>query len=440
MTIGYQAQSFETELSDKSLDKKRERHKELSITVRRTMYVMLAYSASCGVIIAQPDVPFVLTSSGVQIPIINVAVNLKAFLVVGPLGLVVLTAYLHLFLAKLEKLEQIFELDKYDKQPFLFNFQDRFSRLLAFLIFYATPPLVMVAFSWKSAVIRGRFQMYFATVVVTVGIILIYLKSRSKLRLRRRWFIAVIFFIIGIVSLIAMAFLYLETGFKLRRNLNLERAQLTEAILTNVDLSMANMRDADLRGADLRRAFMWDADLSRANLSRANLVGAYLNGVKLNNTIIDDTTQLDQKWQLVWELVNKREKNRNLQKVDLSGACLRDADLRGADLSDAKLSEANLSRAYMYQANLSRAMLLGANLNGANLDEANLNGATLNTAVLLGASLSRADLRGADLRGTIYLSVNRLCEANTLYESKLDSDLEKQVKEQCPDLLKEQKE
>ena len=107
------------------------------------MFAMLAYSASCAVIMAQPDVPFVLTSSGVKIPVINVAVNLKAFLVVGPLGLTAITAYLHLFLSKLDG---IGELDEYDKQPFIFNFKDKFSRTIRFLIFYATPPIVMLGF------------------------------------------------------------------------------------------------------------------------------------------------------------------------------------------------------------------------------------------------------------------------------------------------------
>jgi len=101
-------------------EKLRERHKEISATVRRTMFALLAYSASCAVIIVQPDLPFVLTSSGVKVPVINVAVNLNAFLIVGPLGLIAITIYLHIFL---EKLDRITELSEDDKQPFLFNFQ-----------------------------------------------------------------------------------------------------------------------------------------------------------------------------------------------------------------------------------------------------------------------------------------------------------------------------
>ena len=35
------------------------------------------------------------------------------------------------------------------------------------------------------------------------------------------------------------------------------------------------------------------------------------------------------------------------------------------------------------------------------------------------------------------LSVDRLCEARTLYKAELDPELEKQVKEKCPHLLEE---
>ncbi|MGD8764805.1 MAG: pentapeptide repeat-containing protein [Desulfobacteraceae bacterium] len=343
MINGNQVQPAETEQSDNSLNKLRDRHKELSITVRRTMFALLAYSASCGVIIAQPDVPFVLTSSGVQIPVINVAVNLKAFLIVGPLGLIAITAYLHIFLAELNR---IIGLDEYDKLPFLFNFQKRLARILSFLIFYAIPPIMMVAFSWKSAVIEWRTLMYFATMVVTAGMLLLYLKPSLKHRLRRLRFITVLFIIIGIVGLAGMAFLSKILTANLTRSLNLERAQLAEKKLRHARLTGANLAFADLTKASLSRA-----DLSKANLSDANLSLSRLNRA-------------------------------NLSKANLSRSRLRKAELRGADLSKANLSD-------------------------------------------------------ADLKGARNLTVGQLCSAETLDKSILDSGLEKQVKEQCPDLLKE---
>jgi uncharacterized protein YjbI with pentapeptide repeats len=417
MTIGYQAQSVENEQSNNPLDKKRERHKELSITVRRTMYVMLAYSASCGVIIAQPDLPFVLTSSGVQIPVINAAVNLKAFLLVGPLGLIAITIYLHLFLAELNRITW---LDEYDKQPFLFNFQNRFSRVLAFLIFYAITPIMMVAFSWKSAVMEWRNLMYFSTVVVTAGMLFLYLKSRLKLPASLLWFIPAIFFII--VSFAGMPILAKMLNINLTRSLNLERAQLARKKLQYANLSRANLRLADLSETNLREADLWKAnlfkanlqkadlhganmfgshlqkaDLSEADLREANLIGAFLEGAYLRETLIDDTTQLNKKWRLVWELVNIEKAYWNLQETDLSAANLREADLRGAILNGAILNRADLHLAYLIEADLGRA----------------------------------------DLSNAISLTTAQLCKAETLYKTKLDPELVKKVEEQCPDLLKE---
>jgi hypothetical protein len=387
MDNGNQTQSVKPSKSDSFLDKQLERHKELSITVRRTMFTMLAYGVSCAVIIAQPDVPFVLTSSGVQIPVINVAVNLKAFLLVGPLGLIAITIYLHLFIAKLDGLTG---LDEYDKQPFLFNFQDSFSRLLKFLIFYAPPPFLMLGFSWKAAVFdeEWRIAMYFVTIVLTFGMFLIYLKPKLK----DRQLITVIFLIIGIFVSIGMtAFLSLELGIHVTRHLNLERAQLTEAKLPQVNLAEANLQFANLSKADLRGAYLVKADLRGANLSGANFKGAIFEFAYLHGTILDETTELDPKWQNVWELLNRYEHSK---------------DQSGANLSSANLSEANLSE---------------ANLREANLREANL---------------SEAELRFANLSGGKELTFEQLCKASTLYGAKFDQELVGQIKQECPDLLK----
>lgn len=388
MTNGNQAQSAENNKSKSSLDKQPERHKELSITIRRTMFAMLAYSASCGVIIAQPDVPFVLTSSGVQIPVIDVAVNLKAFLLVGPLGLIAITAYLHLFLTELNRITGLNELDK---QPFLFNFQNRFSQVSSFLTFYATPLFVMVAFSWKSAVIEWRWLMYFATMIVTVGMFLLYYKPK----LREPQFITVILLTFGMVVLFGqMAFLSMQLGKHLTRGLNLKNAQLAEVKFREIDLTRANLRYTNLRKADLKNNTMTSANLFEANLDGANLQGA------------------------------------NLYRANLRGAYLRNSNLILADLSTADLSEADLGTADLSASNLTAAKLERADLTGAILDDAMLSGVDLSSA-----NLHAANLNGANLEAAKNLTVYQLCKAWSLYGTEIDTDLRNQVRNQCPDLL-----
>nr|WP_322685673.1 pentapeptide repeat-containing protein [Nostoc sp. DedQUE07]MDZ8131951.1 pentapeptide repeat-containing protein [Nostoc sp. DedQUE07] len=104
----------------------------------------------------------------------------------------------------------------------------------------------------------------------------------------------------------------------------------------------------------------------------------------------DESSESDEKWRLVQEIVD-----RPVMMRQLSGADLSDADLSNADLSDAKLSGANLSSANLFSANLIYADLFSANLSGANLSGANLFSANLFSANLSGANLSGADLKRA---------------------------------------------
>jgi len=454
MTNGGQSQSAETLQSGSAPNKSREIHKELSATIRRTMFMMLAYSAACAVIMAQTDVPFVLTGSGVKIPVINVAVSLKAFLVVGPLGLIVITAYLHLFL---NKLDRITGLEEYDKQPFLFNFQDNFSRFLRFLIFYVVTPIVMVGFSWKSAVDPWWGMLtYLATMMVAAGMFILYQKPKLKLH----WFI-----IIGIVALLGMSVLSFFLAKQFPRGLNLERAQLAEIKFRGINLKYgnflyANLSKADLRGgalykallqeanlseaflsrADLRKADLTNADLTKADLTKATLRGANLHGATLVKANLEGAD--------LREAILKRA---ILEGAILGGAIfwkanlvdtnLEDADLRGALLWGADLVKANLKGADLMEAGLMEADLHGATLVKANLKEADLRGADLRGAILERAILEGADLRGAILEGANlelarYWSVDQICKARSLYRAKLHPALKKQINEKCPVLLK----
>jgi uncharacterized protein YjbI with pentapeptide repeats len=140
------------------------------------------------------------------------------------------------------------------------------------------------------------------------------------------------------------------------------------------ELKGANLRKTDLRGADLR--------------------GADLSGyTDLRDSIISESTQLDEKWLLVWEILNRPVVSRDLMGVDLSHANLSKADLSGANLSKANLSQTNLTEADLRWANLSQANLTSAYLSEANLFKANLSLAFLNEADIRWANLSEAKLR-----------------------------------------------
>jgi uncharacterized protein YjbI with pentapeptide repeats len=247
-----------------------------------------------------------------------------------------------------------------------------------------------------------------------------------------------------------------------------ERVQGRDLSAQSLDLSQADLSGADLRGA--RLAF---SSLAEANLSGADLRGADLNNVSLHGALLDEGTQLDAKWRLVWDILEHGGAGRDLTGVDLSGADLSQADLSQADLSQAVLTETNLSGASLYGADLRGAILSapdphggqphvavlgqadlagvklddttqieekwrrvwevvnhgaggqdlsGADLSGADLHEIDLSGASLvgtrlDGANLRGADLSAADLNGASLRNAD-LTDARLAGAN-FYEAQL---------------------
>ncbi len=161
-----------------------------------------------------------------------------------------------------------------------------------------------------------------------------------------------------------------------RRSLTYQQGEDHRLDLRGTDLQRADLRDADLWGADL-----WGADLQRANLRGAFLWGAFLGGAFLGGANLRIT---------------------NLQRADLRGANLRGANLEGANLRIT---------------NLQRADLRGANLLITNLE---------------GAYLGKANLEGAR-----NLTIEQLSNVTTLYEAKLDPELEELIKKDYPHLLEE---
>ena len=132
----------------------------------------------------------------------------------------------------------------------------------------------------------------------------------------------------------------------------------------------------------------------------------------------------------------------SLDSVDLRYANLEDADLREANFQEAYLRHANIQGAYLLGANLQDANLGYANLQNANLEEANLQNTilwevNLHDANLGKANLHDASLERADLKGVKELTIDQLCVAKTLFQAKMDREIQKQVEQSCPHLLKQ---
>ncbi|WP_017717970.1 pentapeptide repeat-containing protein [Kamptonema formosum] len=180
---------------------------------------------------------------------------------------------------------------------------------------------------------------------------------------------------------------------------NLEAANLEGANLEGANLWNANLERVNFRGANLGDANLRGANFKAANLAGANLVGAKLERADLGDVKIDKDTKLDDKWGLVWRIVNQGAKGADLKGADLGDANLEDADLSNANLAGAKLGDADLVGVNLGSAKLGGAGLSNANLEGAYLQNADLGGADLENANLKGANLKGANLKGANLHG-----------------------------------------
>lgn len=120
---------------------------------------------------------------------------------------------------------------------------------------------------------------------------------------------------------------------------------------------------------------------------------------------------------------------RNLARVNLTNAELRDATFQrsildysvmiGADAFRAKFISARmigvvLDEARLIEADMTKANLTGASFRDADLRNARLVEAVLRDADLTGARLAGADLRQAELSGAIWIDGERVCAEGSI--------------------------
>jgi len=173
-------------------------------------------------------------------------------------------------------------------------------------------------------------------------------------------------------------------------------------------LTVVGRRDPD---RDIRRIDLTGADLTRADFTDAILFRAHVDGATLDGATLFKAN-LDGA-----TLASATLLKANLTRAHLASATLFKANLTGAALTRADLTGADLTGAALLDAHLDGASLDGADLTVANLDNTDLTGATLTGATLTGADLTSATLTRADLTGADLTSA-------TLTEAKLiDADL-----------------
>ncbi|AKB31106.1 Pentapeptide repeat family protein [Methanosarcina siciliae HI350] len=243
---------------------------------------------------------------------------------------------------------------------------------------------------------------------------------------------------------------------------DLEKANFEGADLEGANLEGANLVMTHLEEANLRNAHLEEADFFETHLQQANLGGAYLEKTYITNSYLVEASLMGA------HLEDADFRWTHLEGADLVGAYLKRANLEGSHLEgshliEANLTEANLKGAYLgkvefeevepyvisskeddgirliaagkktdyedfFEIELKGANLASANLASANLTRADLSEANLPRADLSEANLNEAKLESTNFKGAKNLTVDQLSKVKTLYNTKLDPEIEAELR------------
>lgn len=255
-------------------DQRKAFHDETSKTIRRVFYTLVGTCLFCVITLSgSPDAQLLTPEATVTLPVLNYKMGFQAFLVVGPVVLIALTIYLHIFVGHL----RMTVVASGSRQPMLPNFSSWSARLVVLVIFYWMVPITLAVFTWKAWPRPYGPLLGYVTLGVTAGLVLLQIRRCPR---EWRWW--------GLPLLVAAFAIFYQLMFSVTdaRQLNLFKADLSEKDLRFAKLSYAFLAEADLSGANLSRANLSEADLSEADLSEAKLSGADLSGADLSGAII----------------------------------------------------------------------------------------------------------------------------------------------------------
>ena len=401
LKANYIGAKFDIRKFDKIYKEYKERHDECSKDVRRIGLALLAFAIFCFLAMGKAGEKL-LVDNEVKIPFADVPADFQTFMIVGPLALLLITGYFHLFIHELHRyrgLPQKFRL------PFAFNLDNPFAKWLSNLVFYFLTPAVLFVFSFKSRVlpVTGDFWHYSSWVVAAY---LIYVYWKHNLNLKKTIWGKSGSIVYGLILLALGSILteqFRERPIRLAKEAPLAARDFSGWNLKGLQAYKANLKEANLTKADLTEANLTEANLTEANLKKANLAGTNLEYAKLSGT----------------NLTGANLEKANLKKANLFRANLENARLTRTNLEGVNLEKANLTEANLTGANLENTRLYYANLTGANLEKANLTGAILYKANLNGANLKNTNLNGANLTETQHLRCNQINSAKALNSKTL---------------------
>lgn len=386
-------------------------HDEASKTIRRVMLTIVGYSFFCILTLGTPDKLLVENNNKIKLPFANIEIDFGNFLIVGPIVLIGLLIYMHIFIVYWRGIPpgQVAR-----PLPFIFNMPGRFARLLSGFLFYWLAPLVLLIFVRKAGVLTGLPLLVLMTALVTTALVWLEIRyrpadHRGGVRDALLWIV-----LIGLLA-VSVKFLWVRS---------VEHGPILIAFASDVAEPIVAAIWSDDSEAETQVASVTVVDensqpdssgtsgsgQASTKPAKTEPKSANVKPVVTKSKLTkkdqggEHTTQVPQivqrgaQSQQVSNFLSRRLNlaNADLRKADLMSWNLVGADLSGADLSGLRLNGSPESSKRVWNANLS-----DANLSKSSLSYVEFTGANLTRASFLNAKLDivgfvRADLRGVD--------------------------------------------
>lgn len=353
---------------------------EASKAAQQVFFILVSLLTYCAITITATADRQIILNSTVQLPLLNSAVSLDGFFIVGPFVSMLVFAYLQLYLQRLKGL--IHQLRQYgpiesrrlypwaltiaeDPEPGSIGLLQQ--AITAFCLWWLLP-LVLLLFAAWSIKKHSLLLSYTVASLPLLGLLEV-LYFWSKYGGRGKW-------------------------------LGLSRSMWSLSLVVVVASTVLQtyvIPHATFGGI---RAL--------SNSQRSNSVAGRWGAFVHSWTCVDLSYQV---------LVSEQKKEYDTLWVDLEGV-----HLEGANLDHTILKLANLKNAHLQGANLHSTTLRGALLDGSNFQDSQMAG---------------LDLSYAKFHSVQNVSLEELCKAKTLYKAELDNDLQARITTACPYVLSE---
>jgi len=376
-----------------------DRYKEMCLSLRRSMFLLVTYSVFCLSMLFVSD-EYLMPQLGklVQFSLMSIPLSLEIFIFVGPIFLLAVTAYFNVFLKLIINTDKC-NLSTSKKFPIIFNLGIKKMEYLAFYLSVINVPLIMLLYSYKiNPHPYFKSFLFFTVIVISVS----YFNSYAYKDIKKRVIpLIILWVILGFTTvselprrLYILDRVVFPAGLDMSRvNLdnvsirftNLEKMRFQYASFKNANLEGANLKETDLIGSDFTEAILQNVDFQKSKLTKTKMNMANLTIANFSNTEL-----------LNVELIDADLNSANFEKANLYWVDLSQAYMENVNLQDAKLESVNMEGVNFENANMARAMIEESNMKNTNLDGADLVGAKLTSVNLENANFENSDLENVD--------------------------------------------